>query len=178
MSPTNHYPLTTNKQIHLLMGMTMLAKASKFILFFLPTIASIGLACTVKAESNTTLTVVVNGIKSQNGQVCLRVFSSEKGFPFSDTSEVKSGCTKITGSSIKKQFAGLKPGTYAVAVVDDQNGDYILNRDFLGIPQEGFGISNNPTVSVITGAPKFRDASFSLNKNTTIKIAMKYGLDP
>ncbi|MCX7592981.1 MAG: DUF2141 domain-containing protein [Fischerella sp.] len=160
------------------MAITMLTKASKFVLFFLSTAASIGLACTVKAESSTTLTVVVNGIKNQKGQICLRVFSSEKGFPFSDTSEVKSGCTQITGSSIKKQFTGLKPGTYAVAVVDDQNGDYILNRDFLGIPQEGFGISNNPTVSVITGAPKFGDASFALNKNTKINIVMKYGLDP
>ncbi|WP_248277499.1 DUF2141 domain-containing protein [Brasilonema sp. UFV-L1] len=133
---------------------------------------------TVNAESPATLTVVVNGLHHKKGQVCLRVYSSEKGFPDSNTSEIQSGCTQITGSSVKKQFSGLKPGTYAVAVVDDQNGDHKLNKDFFGIPKEGFGISKNPTVSISTGTPKFRDASFLLKKNTTINIDMKYSLDP
>ncbi|KAB8334597.1 DUF2141 domain-containing protein [Scytonema tolypothrichoides VB-61278] len=146
--------------------------------FFLAIVAIISLMRTVNAESPATLTVVVNGLHHKNGQVCLRVYSGEKGFPDSNTSEVQSGCTQITGSSVKKQFSGLKPGTYAVAVVDDQNGDHKLNKDFFGLPQEGFGISKNPTISIATGTPKFRDASFVLKKNTTINIVMKYSLDP
>jgi len=138
---------------------------------------SISLAKTVNAEPTSTLTVVVNGIHHQKGQICLRIYSSEQGFPFSDTSEVQSGCTQIKGSFLTKQFYGLKPGNYAVAVIDDQNGNHKLDRNFLGIPQEGFGISNNPTVSITTGAPKFRDASFSVRRNTTIKVFMKYSLD-
>ncbi len=155
----------------------MLVKTLKLGSFVLTALAGIGLAFSVKAEPNNTLTVVVNGIKHEKGQVCFRVFSNEQGFPLSDTKGVQSGCTQITGNSIKKQFSGLKQGTYAVAIVHDQNGDYTLNRDFLGVPQEGFGISNNPTVSIITGAPKFRDASFAMKNNKTIQINMKYGLD-
>ncbi|MBW4596919.1 MAG: DUF2141 domain-containing protein [Brasilonema angustatum HA4187-MV1] len=153
-------------------------KISQINTFFLAIVASISLIRTVNAESTATLTVVVNGLHHKNGQVCLRVYSGEKGFPDSNTSEVQSGCTQITGSSVKKQFSGLKPGTYAVAVVDDQNGDHKLNKDFFGIPKEGFGISQNPTISISTGTPKFRDASFLLKKNTTINIVMKYSLDP
>lgn len=156
----------------------MLLKISKFCSLLLPALLSMSFASKVNSEPTAALTVVVKNIKNQQGQICIRVFSSEKGFPLSDTGEVKSGCTQITGSSVKKQFTGLKPGTYAVAVVDDQNGDYKLNRDFLGIPKEGFGISKNPTVSVKTGTPKFNNASFSVQKNTTINILMKYGLDP
>ncbi len=85
--------------------------------------------------------------------------------------------TLVKGSSGTKQFYGLKPGTYAVAVIDDQNGNHKLDTNFLGIPQEGFGISKNPTVSISTGAPKFQQASFSLRKDITIKIFMKYSLD-
>ena len=132
----------------------------------------------VNAETTTKLTVVVNGIRHQKGDICFRVYASEKGFPMSDTSEVQSGCVKITGSSITKNFQSLKPGTYAVAVVDDQNGDYKLNSNFLGIPQEGFGVSKNPTISARTGAPKFQQASFPLRKDTTINIVIKYSLDP
>ena len=68
--------------------------------------------------------------------------------------------------------------TYAVAVVDDQNGDHKLNKDFFGIPQEGFGISKNPPVSISTGTPKFNNASFQVDKNTSINIFLKYSLDP
>jgi uncharacterized protein (DUF2141 family) len=150
---------------------------SKFSFFALAALASFSLTRTVNAEPSATLTVVVDGLRHKNGQVCLRVYSSEKGFPNNNTSEAQSGCTQITGSSVKKEFSGLKPGTYAVAVVDDQNGDNKLNKDFLGIPKEGFGLSKNPTVSLLTGTPKFRDASFPLKKNTTINIMMKYSLD-
>ncbi|MBG1268135.1 DUF2141 domain-containing protein [Nostoc sp. WHI] len=143
----------------------------------LATLVSISFAKTVNAQPTATLSVVVNGIQHQKGEICFRVYAGEKGFPMSNTSEGKSGCAKITGSSVKKEFSGLKPGTYAIAVVDDQNGDRKLNKDFFGIPQEGFGISKNPTVSIQTGAPKFRDASFVINKNTTVNIIMKYSLD-
>ena len=144
----------------------------------LATLLTLSCAKTVHAESTTALTVVVNGIGHQNGEICFRIYDSEKGFPMSDSSEVKSGCTKIVGSSVKKVFSGLKPGTYAVAVIDDQNGDRKLNKDFFGIPEEGFGISRNPIVSIQTGTPTFQKASFKIIKNTTINIDMKYSLDP
>ncbi|MDZ7952199.1 DUF2141 domain-containing protein [Nostoc sp. DedQUE09] len=152
-------------------------KLSQLSHVLLATLASISFAKTVNAEPTATLNVVVNGIHHKKGEICFRVYGSEKGFPMSSTSEAQSGCAKITGTSVKKEFSGLKPGTYAVAVVDDQNGDRKLNKDFFGIPEEGFGISKNPTVSIQTGTPKFRDASFVVNKNTTVNIIMKYSLD-
>ncbi|BAY75443.1 hypothetical protein NIES25_18880 [Nostoc linckia NIES-25] len=152
-------------------------KLSQLPYFLLATLMGISFAKTVNAESTAKLSIVVNGVRHQKGEICFRVFGGEKGFPMSSTSEVKSGCAKITGTSVTKEFSGLKPGTYAVAVVDDQNGDRKLNKDFFGIPTEGFGLSKNPTVSIQTGTPKFRDASFVVNKNTTVNIVMKYSLD-
>ncbi|MHC5826145.1 MAG: DUF2141 domain-containing protein [Nostoc sp.] len=152
-------------------------KLSQLCRVLLATLVSISFAKTVNAEPIATLTVVVNGIHHQKGEICLRLYPSERGFPTSSNSEDQSGCVKITGSSVTKEFFGLKPGTYAVAVVDDQNGNRKLDKDFFGIPKEGFGISKNPTVSIETGSPKFRDASFVVNKNTTINITIKYSLD-
>ncbi|MBW4453613.1 MAG: DUF2141 domain-containing protein [Nostoc indistinguendum CM1-VF10] len=152
-------------------------KLSQFSHVLLATLVSISFAKTVNAEPTAKLSVVVNGIRHQKGEICFRVYANEKGFPMSSTSEAQSGCAKITGNSVTKEFSGLKPGTYAVAIVDDQNGDRKLNKDFFGIPKEGFGISKNPTVSIQTGTPKFRDASFVVNKDTTVNIIMKYSLD-
>ena len=150
----------------------------KIVNLFIATLLTISFTEVAQAESTTSLTVVVNGIRNQTGEICMRVYNSEKGFPDNAKSEVKSGCTKITGNSIKQVFSGLKPGNYAVAVVDDQNGDHKLNKDFFGIPEEGFGISRNPIVSISTGTPKFKNASLKVDKNTTINIFLKYSLDP
>ncbi len=158
----------------------MMLKLSKITALAIATFTSLTSIQLVNAAPAQTLTVVVNGIKHQKGQICIGVYSQdkEKGFP-SNTSNVLQGvCKKITGSTLKHQFSGLKPGNYAVAIVDDQNGDRKVNKDFFGIPTEGFGISNNPTVSIQTGTPKFRDASFAVNKNTTVNITVKYSLDP
>lgn len=140
---------------------------------------SISFAKTVNAKPTATLTVIVDGINNQNGEICMGVYSSSRGFPSNTDAVVKSACVQPRGTSVTHVFSGLQPGTYAVGVVDDRNGDRKLNKDFLGIPKEGFGISQNPTVSIFTGAPKFQDASFLLmpNQNTTINILMKYSLD-
>jgi uncharacterized protein (DUF2141 family) len=153
-------------------------KLSKISSLLIAILVSASFTKIANAQPTTTLTVVVNGIKHQKGELCIGIYSNEKGFPLSTKNVVKSACKQITGTSIKQQFTGMKPGTYAVAVVDDQNGDRKLNRDFFGIPKEGFGISNNPTVSITTGTPTFSKARFSLLKNTTVNIDMKYGLDP
>jgi uncharacterized protein (DUF2141 family) len=156
---------------------SMNAKLLASSLLSVAALSSINIVTAANAEPTATLTVVVNGLKQHTSQICLRVFSNERGFPRSNESEVKSACIPNTGTSVKKQFSGLKYGTYAVAIVDDENGDAKLNSNFLGIPEEGFGISRNPIVSISTGSPKFSNASFALRKNTTINIKMKYSLD-
>ena len=118
------------------------------------------------------LTIVVNQLPNQKGEVCMRIYAKEQGFPQSSKGVVQSGCTKITGRSATKEFYGLKQGTYAVALFHDENSDGRLNTNFLGIPREGFGISNNPPVRA--SAPKFTNSSFTLRKDTIIKIGMKY----
>jgi uncharacterized protein (DUF2141 family) len=152
-------------------------KLLRWSLYSLVTVAAINITTIANASENSTLTVVVNGVRQHKSRVCMRVFSNGQEFPLGKKGEIQSGCTPITGNVMKKQFHGLKPGTYAVAVIDDENGDAKLRTDWLGIPTEGFGISRNPTVSVSTGIPKFKDASFTLDKNTTINIKMKYSLD-
>ncbi len=152
-------------------------KVSQLTYLVLASIIGLGLTKAISIEPTANLTVVVNGIQNKKGEICIGLYSQKKGFPLNTKNVAKSACTQITGNSVKQQFTGLKHGNYAVAIIDDQNGDRRLNRDFFGIPKEGFGISNNPKVSIKTGTPKFRDASFKFNGNKTIYISMKYRLD-
>jgi uncharacterized protein (DUF2141 family) len=68
-----------------------------------------------------------------------------------------------------------KPGGYAVAVFHDENGDGKFNRNFLGIPTEGFGLSNNPPIHL--GTPSFESVRFEAGDGqTTIHVRMHYVL--
>lgn len=57
------------------------------------------------------------------------------------------------------RFDGLPRGTYAVAVIHDENGNNRLDT-FAGVPREGYGFSNNAPVRF--GPPKFAAARFDL----------------
>lgn len=130
------------------------------------------IASTALAQPNHKLTVVVDRIARPRGQVCFRLYDKDKGFPQSDAGVIQSGCTNAQGFSVVAEFHGLQSGTYAVTVFHDENNDQKLNTNFLGIPREGFAISNNPPVKI--GAPKFNNASFSVEGDTTIRVNMRY----
>ena len=52
-----------------------------------------------------------------------------------------------------------QPGTYAVAVYHDRDGDRKLKKHWNLLPREPFGLSNNPENH--NGFPKFGDAAFT-----------------
>jgi uncharacterized protein (DUF2141 family) len=119
------------------------------------------------------LTVELEGLHSQKGQVCLSVFNSSRGFPAQGANALKSQCAEINEGVVRVTFEGLRSGSYAVAVLHDENADNQANRNRFGIPTEGFGFSRNPTI--LTGAPKFADAAFlAVGAQTTIQIKMTY----
>lgn len=126
-----------------------------------------------QAQLKGSLTVEVDGLSSQKGLICLKLFSGSRGFPNSNESAVRRQCSKITETPATVTFKDLNLGSYAVAVYHDLNGDQKLNRNLLGMPTEGYGFSKNPVVR--TGPPKFGDAVFLLVGSTTsIKVQMQY----
>ena len=65
------------------------------------------------------------------------------------------------------------PGTYAVAVYHDENGNEKFDKNWIGLPDEGYGISNNPTIFL--SAPDFDEAKFeTLDGPTVIDIKVSY----
>src|SRR3546814_11344781 len=50
-------------------------------------------------------------------------------------------------------------GRYSVALYHDENGNKEFDKDFLGIPSEGYGFSKNPGLRF--GVPKKEDTIFA-----------------
>lgn len=120
------------------------------------------------------LTVQADGLRSQRGQLCVRLFGNSRGFPDGSASGVKGQCYKISENPMVLTFNNLTSGNYAVAVFHDTNGDGKLNRNSLGMPTEGYGFSNNPAYTR-TGPPNYGETTFLLaGSNTNVRIRMRY----
>ena len=110
-------------------------------------------------------------IKNSTGTVACALFESPKGFP----EEYLHFATNIMSIKIRKSqarcdFEDVPPGTYAIAVVHDENMNGKLDTNWMGIPTEGYGFSNDAKASL--GAPSFSAASF-LYDGRYIKLTIK-----
>ena len=92
------------------------------------------------------------------------VFESDKG----DNSQQRPG---IVGGLVKKVMPGetegtleLEEGTYSIGFFIDKNDNEKLDTNFLGIPKEQFGFSNDAMGRF--GPPSFEAASFTLQEAT------------
>ncbi|MFZ5748691.1 MAG: DUF2141 domain-containing protein [Pseudomonadota bacterium] len=105
-----------------------------------------------------TLTVEIAGLRSEKGMLRFCVASQPEQFP-----DCRKGGTTITrtvpAATRTIRFDAMAPGTYAVAVIHDENGNSRLDT-FVGIPREGFGFSRNPGIGF--GPPRFSRAGFAV----------------
>ncbi len=120
-----------------------------------------------------TLTVHVDGLKNDNGLVEVSIYSSDSGFPVDTGKALKNEFSKINDRQAEINFRDLEFGSYAISVYHDENGNRKLDTNWLGIPKEGVGASNNAKGRF--GPPKFRDAEFYFGKpEETITIRITY----
>jgi uncharacterized protein (DUF2141 family) len=125
------------------------------------------------AANGNRLTVVIDGLKNMKGNVCLSLFSQAEGFPNRADRAAALQCVAAGNLADGVTFEGLSPGNYAIAVFHDANTDGKLNTGVFGIPKEGFGFSQNPSIQI--RAPRFNEAAFALSSTPAqIQIQLKY----
>jgi uncharacterized protein (DUF2141 family) len=102
--------------------------------------------------------VEISGLHSDKGQIRCEIFASSDGFPKDSGKAVARTSATISDRHASCGFDNLAPGTYAISVFHDENGNGKLDTNFIGMPREGVGSSNN--VKPHFGPPKFKDAAF------------------
>ncbi len=71
---------------------------------------------------------------------------------------------KVRNTEARCDFEDILPGTYALAVIHDENMNGKLDTNWLGIPIEGYGFSND--AKGLFGAPSFSAARFPYDGGT------------
>ena len=109
--------------------------------------AILGLAVLSAASLSTaaTLEVEITDIRSSEGHLMVAVHASAEGWD-GKVAPVAAQLHAPSGERALLSFEGLAPGSYAVQVTHDQNGNGKLDANFMGMPIEGYGFSNNPEV--------------------------------
>jgi uncharacterized protein (DUF2141 family) len=100
------------------------------------------------------------------------LFRDGKGFPNDASQAVHTQAADIDPQTLSAQvvFADLRAGVYAVSVFHDENMNERLDKNFMGVPKEGYGASNNPKKKM--GPPNFNEAKFQLS-GTEQSVEMK-----
>ncbi len=105
------------------------------------------------------LIVTIAGLLDSQGEVACALYRSPSGFPMDPASAVRVK-HPVQPGAVECRFPDLAPGRYAVAVSVDQNKNGKTDKNFVGMPTEPWGVSNN--VRPKLRAPRFEEAAFSV----------------
>lgn len=122
-------------------------------------------------SQNRNLTIVVENVKEANGQIVVALFTNEEDFL---TTPWKSKVVAVSNiNNTTAHFEGLPEGDYAVSIFHDINTNMELDKNFFGVPKEGFGFSNNKMGTF--GPPSFTESTIKLDsEKTEIIIRLKH----
>jgi uncharacterized protein (DUF2141 family) len=124
--------------------------------------------------SPATLEVSIYGLRNMKGNVLVCVTANPRFFPDCSKDPKSFRATVPARDSAQVSFRGIALGTYAIALVHDENGNDKMDMAVF-IPKEGFGFSRNPAIR--TGPPKFKAAAFAIDAaEVSQRIKMKYML--
>ena len=111
----------------------------------------------------------ITGLSHPLGNVQIGLYSQAKGFLHTDRTYKK--IIRKAKKSLYCRFKNIPKGTYAIAIFHDANRNGILDKNFLGIPKEQTGTSNN--VAVHFGPPSFEKAKFTHTGKTKLSIRLR-----
>ena len=114
------------------------------------------------------ITVKINNLDSNKGQVYIALYDSQASFL---RKGIKATRSQIENKSCEVIFKDVPQGTYAISIYHDENSNNKMDSNFLGIPKEDYGCSNN--ARGFMGPPKWKDAKFEVkNKSITQTITL------
>ena len=122
--------------------------------------------CTAQAHA-LDLTVEVSGARSDKGFVMAAIYADAASW----MKQSLRGERVAAGERTLLVFRNLAPGTYALALYQDENGNGQLDRNIAGLPTEPYGFSRD--ARAMMSAPKFDAAAVELQADTTIAVSLQ-----
>jgi uncharacterized protein (DUF2141 family) len=111
--------------------------------------------------------VIVQCSDEDEGTIYVALHDNEKTFPKKGSDAAYLAKAKISMGQVKIIFSKMPYGTYAVSAFYDENENGKLDYNFLGIPKERAGVSND-----YSGLPKWEKSKVAVKSLSPLKITI------
>jgi len=117
--------------------------------------------------------IVVENVRNAEGIVTAELYVDRKAVFLKKAGRLMR--MRVLAAQGRTELCLVAPeaGDYTVAVFHDEDADKKFNRDFFGIPTEGYGFSNNPGFRF--GLPEMEEIRFAVEDGPiTLPITLTY----
>ena len=129
----------------------------------------LGIGLTFGQETETVdLTIEVNITKYNKGTIMMALYDSSDTYMKKTYKATKQ---KVVDNKAIIRFQNIKKGTYAFSMFHDVNGNQKMDKNFMGIPKEPYGFSNNKKGKF--GPPDFDKVQFDVSNDLTLQVSIK-----
>ena len=147
--------------------------ALSFFWLSLPGHAFAATVCDPHDPDQVRLQISVSGMRTTKGNITITIYPDDAQHFLDGKYKVARQHLPVTLPVTHACFALDAPGSYAVALFGDENGNGHFDTNFLGIPVEGYGFSNNPTLYL--GPPSLDKVLIKVHAgDNPVAIRMKY----
>lgn len=128
-------------------------------------ISSIIILGSIISSAQNNLTIKINTLRNSNGKIYLYFFDKEQNIIIERSSVIENNECHMT-------LEDLNSDQYAFKYFHDENDNGKLDCNWLGIPNEGYGFSNNAVGTY--GPPSFEEWIFEINDHKNLICYPKY----
>lgn len=129
-------------------------------------------AAQARDEGTASQRLEVSPLRNAKGTLNRQRFGDAAGLPAGEGAPTLRAA--IIGTQASCVFDGIPPGTDGVALAHDENGNGQLDKNVLGIPPEGYGVSNNRAGTA--SSPQWDELRFSVAapEPAALRINLRY----
>jgi|TARA_B100000315_G_scaffold128754_1_gene118433 uncharacterized protein (DUF2141 family) len=106
------------------------------------------------------LVVAISDEEDRRGLVGVALWAGAEGFPEVIDHALRTSYVERVDGKARVMFDGLEWGRYAVTVYHDRNDNRRFDKNWIGMPKEAWGVSNN--VRPRLRGPRFDEAVFEV----------------
>jgi len=130
-------------------------------------------ACDGSNPDQVRLRVDVSGMRSTKGNITITLYPDDAKHFLDGAYKVARQELPVIQPVTRACFVLPKPGDYAVALFHDANDNHHFDTTWLGLPDEGYGFSRNPTLRF--GPPHLRDVRIPVHAgDNQVSVSIKH----
>lgn len=114
----------------------------------------------------------ITGMDNMNGQMVIGLMNDANEWSKGeDGTAFQQHISAFNSDPMIVLFDSLEAGTYAIKLYHDENSNVECDMNWMGMPTEKFGFSNNPSLGM--SEPSFSECSFSVAEGDTTSVDLE-----